>query len=167
MNKNVKMKSYSELIRLKTFEERFEYLKLKGNVGRRTFGSERYLNQVLYQSPEWRDFRRKIIIRDNGCDLGMEGYSIYGIKITICDNGFDLGTEGYSTAGTKIIVHHINPITIEDIKNRSPKIFDPDNVICVSHMTHEAIHYGDKNLLPSVATERRPGDTCPWKTNER
>lgn len=140
------MKSYSELIRLKTFEERFEYLKLKGNVGGRTFGSERYLNQVLYQSPEWRNFRRKIIIRDNGCDLGMEGYSIDGIKI---------------------IIHHINPITIEDIKNRSPKIFDPDNVICVSHMTHEAIHYGDKNLLPSVATERRPGDTCPWKTNER
>lgn len=135
-------KSYQELIRLKTFEERFEYLKLKGAVGSRTFGSHRVLNQVLYSSPEWKRFRYQVIIRDNGCDLGMEGYSV---------------------DGDRIIIHHINPLSIEDVQNRDRKIFDMDNVICVSHRTHEAIHYGDKNLLPAMPIERRPGDTLCWK----
>lgn len=135
-------KSYREMIRLKTFEERFEYLKLKGAVGGRTFGSYRLLNQALYSSPEWKQFRRQVIIRDNGCDLGMTGYDI---------------------DGDRIIIHHLNPLTIEDIQNRDRKIFDMDNVICVSHRTHEAIHYGDKNLLPAVPIERRPGDTLCWK----
>lgn len=135
-------KSYQELIRLKTFEERFEYLKLNGTVGSRTFGSHRVWNQVLYSSPEWKRFRHQVIIRDNGCDLGMEGYSV---------------------DGDRIIIHHINPLTIEDVQNRDRKIFDMDNVICVSHRTHEAIHYGDRDLLPAMPIERRPGDTLCWK----
>ena len=145
------VRSYRELIRLKTFDERFEYLKLGGVVGRQTFGSERFLNQILYQSPEWRAFRRKIIIRDNGCDLAMEGYDIVSV------------INGHPVKGAKIIIHHLNPITAEDVRNRERVIFDEDNVVCVSHRTHEAIHYGDKDLLPPVAIERRPGDTCPWK----
>ena len=134
-------KSYRELIRLKTFEERFEYLKTNSVIGEATFGSHRWLNQVLYTSPEWRQFRRQVIIRDNGCDLGMEGYSV---------------------DGDRIIIHHINPLTIEDVQNRDRKIFDMDNVICVSDRTHKAIHYGDKDLLPAVPIERHPGDTLCW-----
>lgn len=134
-------KSYQELIRLRTFEERYEYLKLKGGVGIATFGSHRFLNQVLYTSPEWKRFRHQIIIRDDGCDLASEGHSING---------------------DRIIIHHLNPLTIEDIQNRDRKIFDPDNVVCVSHLTHEAIHYGDRELLPVDPVERRPGDTLCW-----
>lgn len=136
------IRSYRELIRLKTFEERFRYAKLGGVVGARTFGSERFLNQTLYTSPEWREFRDKIIIRDNGCDLAMEGYGI---------------------VADRIIIHHLNFLTPDDVIRRDPKIFDEDNVISVSFLTHQAIHYGDEKLLPKQFVERRPGDTCPWK----
>ena len=136
-------RSYHELVRLKTFEERYEYLRLSGMVGQSTFGSDRYLNQALYTSPEWKSFRNRIIIRDNGCDLGIEGRDVLG---------------------DRIIIHHINPLTVEDVENRSPVIFDPDNVVCVSHNTHQAIHYGDQSLLQKDPVERTPNDTCPWKT---
>jgi hypothetical protein len=135
-------RSYHELARLKTFEERYEYLRLSGMVGQSTFGSDRYLNQALYTSPEWKSFRNRIIIRDNGCDLGIEGRDVLG---------------------DRIIIHHINPLTVEDVENRSPVIFDPDNVVCVSHNTHQAIHYGDQSLLQKDPVERTPNDTCPWK----
>ena len=136
-------RSYRELSRLKTFEERFEYLRMNGTVGSDTFGFDRYLNQAFYTSPEWKRFRRSVIIRDNGCDLGVEGRGILG---------------------EKIIIHHINPLTMEDLtERRSEALMNMDNVICVSHMTHQAIHYGDESLLPKDPTERRPGDTCPWK----
>ena len=134
-------KSYSELIKLSTYEERFEYLKLDGRVGEATFGYDRYLNQILYRSKEWKDFRRRILIRDGGCDLAVPGYDI----------------------NSRAIIHHINPITVEDVLNRDSKIFDPDNVITVTHQTHQAIHYGDKNLLPQAPVIRKPNDTCPWK----
>lgn len=136
-----KLRTYRELIQIPTFEERFEYLKLAGFVGESTFGFERYLNQMLYTSSKWRSLRNKIIVRDNGCDLGVEGYEISG----------------------KIIVHHINPMSVDDIKDVSDAIFDPDCLICVSQMTHNAIHYGDANLLQKPIVERRPGDTCLWK----
>lgn len=136
-------RTYKELVRFGTFEERFEYLKLSGMVGQATFGSDRYLNQVLYKSPEWRSFRNGIIIRDNGCDLAFAGRDIYG---------------------DRIIIHHINPLTVEDVENRSPVIFDPENVVCVSDKTHRAIHYGDESLLPHDPITRMPNDTCPWKS---
>ena len=134
-------RTYSELIAIPTYLERFRYLKLSGQVGADTFGHDRYLNQVLYKSPECRRFRRDIIIRDNGCDLACDDYEIHG----------------------KIIIHHIDPITIDDVLNRNPKIFDPENVICVAMMTHNAIHYGDENLLMTGPIERLPNDTCPWR----
>lgn len=124
-----------------TFEERYEYLRLDGVVGKATFGYDRYLNQILYTSKEWRRFRDDIIIRDNGCDLGMPGFEI----------------------PVRAIVHHINPITVEDVVNRHPKVFDPENVITVSHNTHEAIHYGNETLLIIAPNERKANDTCPWK----
>ena len=134
-------KSYSECIIFPTFEERFEYLKLSAAIGVATFGSDRYLNQIFYRSPEWKKVRRDVIIRDNGCDLGIEDRTIRG----------------------QIYIHHINPITMEDIAKRTRQLFDPENLICVSHATHNAIHYGDVNLLtPSKPIERTPGDTCPW-----
>jgi len=135
------MRNYRELSRLKTFDERFEYLKIGGLVGESTFGFERYLNQTLYNSSKWRRLRNQIIIRDNGCDLGVEGYEIQGI----------------------IIVHHMNPISVDDLKDFSDDIFNPEYLICVSLTTHNAIHYGDKSLIPQEPIERRPGDTCPWK----
>ena len=135
------MKSYTELVKLSSFLDRLRYLKLSGVVGAETFGYERRLNQVLYRSPEWKDIRRKAIIRDNGCDLGIEGRDISG----------------------KLLVHHINPITLEDIYKRDPKIFDLDNLICCSNETHQAIHYGDENLIVAEFTERKPNDTCPWR----
>lgn len=136
------MKTYSELIKLKTFEERYDYLKLDGSVGFETFGSERYLNQRFYTTPEWRTARRKAIVRDHGCDMGIEDRPI----------------------NSKIIIHHIDPITIDDVLNRSSKLFDLDNLICVSFDTHLAIHYGDKGLLtPTKPIERTPNDTCPWR----
>ncbi len=135
-----KIRCYRELKRLNTFEERYDYLRLGGIIGESTFGFDRYLNQILYSSSEWKKIRNDIIIRDNGCDLGVEGYDI----------------------PKNIIVHHMNPITIEDIKNVSDDIFDPEYLICVSHATHNAIHYGDKSLLPRLPVERKPGDTCLW-----
>ena len=135
------IKTYSELITLPTFIERFRYLKLSGVIGEETFGFDRYLNQTLYASAEWKRFRRDMIVRDNGCDLGCEGYEIYG----------------------NVLVHHINPITVEDVINRNPCIFDPNNVICTSLNTHNAIHYGDETLLITEPVVRKPNDTCPWK----
>lgn len=133
-------KSYLELIEFKTFEERFEYLKLDGIVCNETFGFDRYLNQKLYSSYEWKRRRQRVIVRDMGCDLGMLGHDIIG----------------------KILIHHINPITIDDIKNRNPIIFDENNLICVSHNTHNAIHYGSDTPISSPIF-RSPNDTCPWK----
>ena len=138
----MKSRSYSELIRLETFEERFEYLKLSARIGEDTFGCERYLNQIFYRSPEWRSFRKQVIMRDEGNDLGIEDHPI---------------------GGSRIEVHHINPITVDDIENRAKCLFDMDNVICVSPLTHKAIHYGDASLLPKDPIERKPNDTCPWK----
>ena len=147
-------KSYKELIRLSTMRERFEYLKQTGVIGARTFGGDRYLNQILYKSPEWRSFRNRIIIRDNGCDLAMPGYDIIPVL-----NGKPLkGRNDY------IIIHHINPLTPEDIQQRCSAIFDENNVVCVSPRTHRAIHYGDASLLPEEFVPRTPNDTCPWKT---
>ena len=134
-------KSYSELITLPTFEERFEYLRLNGTVGSETFGHDRYLNQTLYRSPEWKRFRHKIIIRDNGCDLACEGYQIY----------------------EKVLIHHINPITIKDILERNPMVFDPENVVCTILNTHNAIHYGDESLIIKAPITRSKNDTCPWR----
>lgn len=132
---------YSELKKLQTFEERFEYLKLGGEVGKDTFGVDRYLNQNFYRSREWKRARRDVIARDYGRDLGIEGRDIYD----------------------HIIIHHMNPITIEDVENRDPKIFDPEYLICVSHDTHNAIHYGDGSKLAKDYHPRTPNDTCPWK----
>lgn len=134
-------RTYSELIKFSTFRERFLYLQLDGKVGVDTFGHDRYLNQILYSSYEWKRFRREIIIRDNGNDLAMDGFNIVG----------------------KVFIHHLNPLTIEDVVKRHSKIFDPDNVICVSMNTHNAIHYGDESLLVLPPVERTPNDTCPWK----
>ena len=135
------IRTYSELITIPTFEERFEYLQLKGSVGKDTFGYDRYLNQVLYRSPEWKRLRNQIIIRDAGCDLACDGYDVYG----------------------KVLIHHLNPITVEDVLARSRKVFDPDNLVCVSHNTHNAIHYGDMDLLVSGPIIRTKNDTCPWR----
>lgn len=135
------IKTYSELMELPTFLERFRYLKIGGQVGKETFGYDRYLNQILYKSAEWRPFRRDIILRDKGCDLACEGFEIYD----------------------KILVHHIEPITVEDILRRDPKVFDPENVISTSLNTHNAIHFGDESLLMIEPIERRPYDTCPWR----
>lgn len=136
------IKTYSELITIPSFIERFHYLKIGGIVGKETFGHDRYLNQILYNSYKWRRFRRDMIVRDNGLDLACDDYVI----------------------GGKIILHHINPITIEDIYNQSYCIFDPENVVCTSMDTHNAIHYGDMDLLMIEPIERRPNDTCPWRT---
>lgn len=135
------IRTYSELIQLKTFEERFEYLKLNGIVGRETFGFDRYLNQMFYTSIEWKKFRRDIILRDNGCDLAIPGLDIVG----------------------KILIHHLNPITKEDILNRTEYLMNPEFVICSSKLTHDAIHYGDSDLLPKGPIERKRNDTCPWR----
>lgn len=136
------MKHYRELQELKTFEERYEYLKLNAVVGDETFGFDRWLNQKLYTSQRWRSVRDQVIVRDNGCDLGIEGNEIF----------------------YKIIIHHINPISVKDfIESNDDLLFDLDNLICVSDLTHRAIHYGNKEMLPKPLFERRPNDTCPWK----
>lgn len=140
--KNTNIRRYSELKKLRTFKERFDYLKMNGSVGIETFGSDRILNQMMYQrDPRWKAARDKVIIRDNGCDLGIEGREIYG----------------------KIIVHHMNPVTEEDILSNDDWIFDPEYLISTTHMTHNAIHYSDESILPQDPIERRPNDTCPWK----
>ena len=136
------IRTYSQLIKFKTFEERFQYLKLDGAVGQATFGFDRYLNQQLYRSHEWKKVRDEVIVRDNGCDLAMEGFDIYG----------------------RVYVHHMNPILINDIRERSEFLLNPEYLICVSFDTHNAIHYGDESLLPREPVERKPNDTTPWKT---
>lgn len=137
----VKTKTYSELIRLEKYMDRYQYLMLSGRVGRETFGYERFLNQSLYKSYEWRSVRDEVIVRDHGCDLGMEGYEIYG----------------------SIIVHHMNPITMDDIQNRNEDIFNPEYLVSTSFSTHNAIHYGDEGLLITEPIIRTKNDTCPWK----
>ena len=134
-------KSYSELITFETFLDRFEYLSLKGRVGDATFGGRRELNQILYKMEEWKQARYKAIVRDNGCDLGIRGRELFDY----------------------ITVHHINPITIEDILDRNPIVFDLNNLITCSSITHKAIHYGSIDLLMSDPITRTPNDTCPWK----
>ena len=134
------IRRYSELCRLDSYIERFEYLKLNGAVGESTFGFDRYLNQTLYRSREWKKVRQEVIFRDDGCDMGVEGYPI-----------------------DRIIVHHMNPLSIEMVENRDERIFDPEFLICVSFMTHNAIHFGDATLLPQLPVQRRSGDTCPWR----
>lgn len=134
------IKTYKDLRRLSTFEERFEYLKLGGAVGNSTFGFDRYLNQLLYHSKEWRRTRDHIIIRDEGRDLGIDGRDIH--------NG--------------ILVHHITPISIENIERGDDCVYDPENLICTSHNTHNAIHYGDSNLLTKFPKPRVKGDTQLW-----
>lgn len=135
------MRTYSELIRFNSFEDRFNYLMLNGGVAEETFGFDRWLNQNFYRSAEWRSIRDFVIIRDGGCDLAMDGYEIYD----------------------KIIVHHMNPIEQSDILHSSDILINPEYLVCVSHNTHNAIHYGDASLLMTAPIERRPGDTCPWK----
>lgn len=134
------IRTYTELIKLPTFEERFEYLKLSSRIGDTTFGYERFMNQLFYGSTEWKAFRREVIIRDNGCDLGLEDFPIFD----------------------RIEIHHLNPITPEMIENNDPRLMDFENVICTSSRTHKAIHYGDKANLPQEPVERRPNDMCPW-----
>lgn len=136
------IRTYSELIQLQTFEERFEYLRLDGAVGEETFGFDRYLNQRFYQNdPEWKKVRRFVIMRDLGCDLGIEDREIHG----------------------RIIVHHMNPITIEDLINRTEFLLNPEYLICTLDSTHNAIHYGDENLLMKGPVQRTKNDTCPWR----
>lgn len=137
------IRTYTELSQLETFEERYRYLRLRGKVGEDTFGFDRWLNQMFYHDSEWLAARDKVIIRDNGCDLGIPDREIKG-KV-------------------KIIVHHMNPITKEDILNRSPLLFDPEYLICCLDSTHKAIHYGDENLLIQMPKARQPFDTCPWR----
>lgn len=134
------IKRYSELRRLKSFQDRYDYLKLNGSVGVETFGYDRYLNQTFYRSKEWKKIRDEVIIRDNGCDLGLPGYEI----------------------GDRIYIHHMNPITAEEILHRDEDILNPEYLICVSRNTHNAIHYGDDSLLPKPLIERLPGDTKLW-----
>lgn len=143
MKKMMMIRTYSELIKLKTFKDRFEYLKLDGIVGEETFGFDRYMNQIFYKSREWTSVRRAVIIRDNGCDLGVEGYEIHG----------------------KILIHHMNPINLSDIVHKTDELLNPDYLITTVLSTHNAIHYGDASLLPALPIERRANDTCPWKRN--
>jgi len=135
------IRTYSELIKFNTFEDRFEYLKLNGNVGSETFGFDRYFNQVFYRSLEWRKLRNEIIIRDNGCDLGVPGHEIFG----------------------KIVIHHLNPITLYDIEENSDILMNPEYLICTCHQTHNAIHYGNTDLLMRDPIVRSKNDTCPWR----
>lgn len=137
----MRRRSYSELRQLSTFKERYDYLKLNGRVGAETFGYNRYVNQRFYRSTEWKHIRDQIIIRDNGCDLGVEGYGLH----------------------SRIYIHHLNPMTVDDIDQGRQMILDPDNLICVSFDTHQAIHFGDESLLPQLPIERISGDTCPWR----
>lgn len=134
------IKRYSDLIHYPTFEDRFEYLKLGGVVGHSTFGFDRYINQAFYTSREWRDIREEVILRDQGCDLGVPGHEI-------------------QTSG---LIHHINPLDTKDIVHRAEWILDPEFLITTTQATHNAIHYGDRSLLPKPYAERRPGDTKLW-----
>lgn len=137
----VTIRRYSELRRLSTFEERYNYLRLRGRVGQDTFGFDRVFNQMFYQSKEWKRIRHEIIVRDNGCDLGVEGYDIYG----------------------PIIIHHMNPISLDDIRDATEYLLNPEYLIATIDRTHKAIHYGDESLLLKAPIERSRFDTCPWK----
>lgn len=137
------IRTYSELITIPTFEERYDYLRLGGKVGEETFGFDRYINQLFYRSKEWKSIRDHVITRDNGCDLGIEGREIYG----------------------KILIHHMNPITKDDILQRSEYLLDPEYLITTIKNTHDAIHYGDRSLLITSPVERSRNDTCPWRRN--
>lgn len=137
------IRTYSELCQLSTFEDRFDYLRLNGSVGKDTFGFDRYLNQQFYRSSEWKRIRDRVILRDNGCDLGIDEYEIHG----------------------RILIHHMNPISIEDLQHMSDFLMNPEYLICVSHRTHNAIHYGDESLIVSAPIERSQNDTCPWRHN--
>lgn len=135
-------RSYSELMRYDSIRDRYEYLKLVGEVGQATFGSDRFMNQEFYRSKQWKDARRKVILRDESCDLGIPEYSIFD----------------------HVIVHHINPITVDDIINeRWDKLLDPENLITTSYNTHKAIHFGNSSMLPHGLIERKPNDTCLWR----
>lgn len=136
----MKIRTYDELKDILTFEERFEYLKLNGSVGKSTFGFDRYLNQILYKSDKWKKTRQQVILRDNGCDLGLDGYDIY----------------------KGIIIHHMNPISIEEVERRDPIIFDTNYLICCSLKTHNAIHYGNLDKIDNKIIERKSGDTKLW-----
>ena len=136
-------RSYSELIKLPTFKERFNYLKLNGHIGESTFGFDRYLNQRFYRLPEWKGIRKYVILRDQGCDLGVPGREIPN--------------------GTRLLIHHMNPMTAKDIMHKEDWILDPEYLICTMKRTHDAIHYGDETLLYEEPIVRTPGDTCPWK----
>lgn len=135
-----KVRTYRELRRIETFEERFAYLDLRGQVGQATFGSNRWINQRFYRSREWRQVRDFVIVRDNGCDLGVAGYEIHG----------------------RVLIHHMNPITEEDLVYGTPFCLDPEYLVTTTHRTHNAIHYGDDQLLPRTVVERKPGDTKLW-----
>ena len=135
------IRTYSELIKLPTFEERYRYLRLEGKVGEETFGFDRYINQAFYKSDEWLSVRDYVIVRDGGCDLGIIDREIRG----------------------KILVHHMNPITVEDILRRSEYLLNPEYLICTIKNTHDAIHYGDESLLITAPIERSRNDTCPWR----
>ena len=135
------IRTYSELILLPTFEERFKYLQLNGRVGDDTFGFDRYINQNFYRSTEWKRIRDLIIMRDNGCDLALEGYEIYG----------------------RILIHHMNPITVKDVELSTEYLMNPEYLICVTHNTHNAIHYGDEKLINKGPVKKKKNDTCPWK----
>ena len=141
MVNRTKARSYSELIQFDTFEERYRYLKLSGSVGHMTFGYDRYLNQQFYQSQEWRRLRNEIIIRDEACDLGIEDRPLF----------------------SDLLIHHMNPVTVDEIVHRDRDILNPEYLIVTSRATHNAIHYGDESLLiPSIVVEREPGDTLLW-----
>lgn len=135
------IRTYSELITFPTFKERYEYLRLGGSIGEETFGFDRYLNQSFYRTREWKDIRDYVIVRDNGCDLAMLDREIHG----------------------RILVHHMNPITMEDILKRSKYLLDPEYLISTSKITHDAVHYGDSSLLATDPIERNKNDTCPWR----
>lgn len=137
------IRTYSELITLPTFKERFDYLKLNGVIGEQTFGFDRYLNQKFYRLPEWKAIRREVILRDNGCDLGIYDREIPG--------------------GARIIIHHMNPMAVKDITNKQDWILDPEYLICTSKLTHDAIHYGDESILYTDPIVRTPNDTVPWR----
>ena len=141
MTTTTNIRTYSELIQLPTFEERFDYLRLDGVVGKDTFGFDRYLNQQFYRSSEWKRIRNRVIVRDNGCDLGIDDYEIHG----------------------RILIHHMNPISIEDLQHMSDLLMNPEYLICVSHRTHNAIHYGDESLIVTAPIERTQNDTCAWR----
>lgn len=136
----LRIRNFSKLRKLKSFKERYDYLKLGGEVGIATFGADRYLNQAFYRSKEWKRVRDQVIVRDNGCDLGVEGYQIYD----------------------RIYIHHMNPMTVDDVLDRNEDILNPEFLICVSFDTHNAIHFGDASLLPKLPIERKPGDTTLW-----